>query len=336
MNYDPFKKVLDSSIWQNADTVGVINKKDPYIRLGVVVKVADSKSNEDIRYIVEVRDRNDKVPVWCRLMTRMGGAFNYEEYSLTGFTQNNSTAGGDSFAGKAGDLVVVALLNGEGREGVILGGLKHTARSTKLKHADGPTFSSEFNGVETHINKDGEYILTYKGTPTNISALKAPAGKKLPAPAYNAEITGSFFKIDKTGSLELSDNASSKPQSFKIDKKTGKIEIKSDQVSMTLDKKAESIATKSKLVTIDATDKIDQKTKAFSVAAASTAKIKSPKVAIGSDSVELLEQIIKAIDAIGKIKAISPVGPCSALMATAEWPDVDAIKSKIDSIKGSL
>jgi hypothetical protein len=64
--------------------------------------------------------------------------------------------------------------------------------------------------------------------------------------------------------------------------------------------------------------------------------MKSPQVAIGTAEVELLEQLAKLIDKLGAVAPISPVGPCTPLMATPQWPDVMAIQAKIKQITGKF
>lgn len=334
---NPFDKVLDSSIWQPSSISKTINHKDTVIRVGIVRTVLEDKVNKRLRYNVDVRYGDTFMPCICQVMVRFGGVYNYEEYSLSGYKPNPlAPKVGRLFGTKAGDFVLVALINGVAAQGIILGGVAHQDRTSKLKLADGPTYASEFNGMETLINKDGEYILTHKGLPTNIASLKAPAGKKVVAPIYNKTVGNSFIKFDKTGGIEIGDKATSKPQSIKIDKKGGKMEVKSGSVSIIMDKAKESIDLKSKKLTMTIADKIEMKTKEYQVGATKTVKIKAPKIAIGSGSVELLDQLIKIIDALGKLKPVSPTGPCTPLMADPGWPDVLKVKTDLTKIKGSL
>ena len=68
-----------------------------------------------------------------------------------------------------------------------------------------------------------------------------------------------------------------------------------------------------------------------------TAKwLKSPKIAIGTDGTELLDQLVQLIDAIGTQTIITPVGPASPVSASPQWAQVTAIQQKINGIKGSL
>lgn len=101
-------------------------------------------------------------------------------------------------------------------------------------------------------------------------------------------------------------------------------------------KKDEKVDLKCKLLNIVADDKITSKTKEYSLDASTFIKMKSPKVAIGKPGIELLDQLFQLVEKLGKVTPISPVGPCTALMATPQWPGVVAVQSKIKEITGSL
>lgn len=333
---DPFEKVLDSSIWHNSDTMQAVNKKDGYIRMGQVLDVKQDTVSKEIKYLVEVWDRNDKIPVWCKLTSRFGGVYNYEEYSIRGYKSSPLSNISNIFANKAGDTVIVAFFNGESREGVILDGIKHPGRTSKLKVDDGPAYTSEFNGVETLINKDGEYSLTFKGVPVNVALLKAPSAAPIVPPIYNPATSGSFIKFDKTGSIEINDKALALPLSIKLDKSGGKIEIKAGMTELAMEKLTQAVTLKSNTLSIDSKLKIEAKTLQFSVDATASIKLKAKKVAIGTDGIELFDQLIQLIDAIGKIQTISPVGPCTPLMTTTAWGAVTFIKGQLMAVKGSL
>lgn len=333
---DSFNIVKDSSIWYNPVNYSAHTEKNPQIRIGIVQKVFVDQKKGDIRYLVEVQDRNDRIPTNCRMMRRFGGVYNYEDVIYRGYAINDKPDPVQDFQAKAGDIVLVASLNGETREGVILGGITHAARRVELKPEDGPQYKSEFNGVEKYINKDGEYTVTFKGQPTNLDKLKETPSAKIKSPTYNVEIGSTYYKFDKEGGWQICDNAKSDPQKIHVDKKTGTVTINSGKVSLKFTKKTEDIAFKSKTLGVTATDKIEQTTKTFKVAAETTATIKSPKIALGTDSIELLDMIVKLIDAMSKVQPISPLGPCTPLIATPQWPDIETIKSKITEIKGSI
>lgn len=333
----PFNIVKDSSIWQSGHAYDAVDRKDPYLRIGIVKKVYRDKKGVDLRYLVEIQDRNDSIEVNARLLRRHGGAFNYEDIVLHGYKTDDKPDPVRTFNTKAGDTVLVGFLNGEAREAIILGCLTHPARETTVDIEKGPQYISEFNGIETKINEDGEYRVTFKAIPKNVKKLDNKPTSKLPKPEYDEKIGGSFFTFDKTGSFEVNDKSTEGGfQNLKIDKATGTFEINSGKIKLTLTKKEEKIALTCKILDITSTDKINGKTKDFKVEASATIKLKSAKIAIGTSGNELLEQIFKLVEALGKVSPISPVGPCTSLMATPEWSEVKQVQSKVKEITGTF
>jgi len=193
-----------------------------------------------------------------------------------------------------------------------------------------------FNGINNSINSSGEWTLTFMGLPTNIKVLNDTAKGPIPAPKYDTKIGSTFIKIDKTGGYTVSDNANETPQTIKIDKAAGTVSIISGKIVLTLTKKSEAVSLTSKSLAVNASESISKSTKKYTLSATTSASIKSPKVAIGTSSIELLDQIIKAIEKLGLVTPISPVGPCTPLQATPQWAQVLQIQNQIKSIKGSI
>ncbi len=333
---DKFGIVKDSSIWQNSQQFAAVNGKDPYLRIGIVKKVYREARTTDIKYLVEVQDKNDSIEVNARLLRRFGGVYNYEDVVDHGYKFDDKPDPTRDFEAKAGDAVLVAFLNGQAREAVILGGLIHPARKSTLDITKGPQYQSEFNGVETRINENGEYILTFKAVPTNAKALDNKPGKAIPAPTYDTKIGGSFFSFDKTGSIEINDKDQNGIQNMRIDKPAGTITINSGKIKLTMTKKEEKVELKCKVLTITSDDKISSTTKEYKLDASTFIKMNSPKVAIGKPGIELLDQLFQLVEALAKVIPISPVGPCSAIGSSPQWPGVVAVQSKIKEITGSL
>ena len=328
--------VKDSSIWVDPKQQAAVGRMDGIIRVGIIKSAYNDSDSGELRYLVEVQNHNTKINLNCRLIRRFGGVFNYEDYVYRGYKFNDKPDPVSSFDAKAGDAVLVGQLNGQGREGIIIGGLTHAAHTTAIKASDGPQYDAEFNGVHTSINKDGEWTLTFKGQPTNLNILSATPSGRLPAPTYNTSVGSSFMKFDKEGGWTLNDNAKSDPQFIHVDKKNGIITVTSGKISLKMTKSNESVLLVSKSLTVNAADKITETTKEYSMHATTSVKVNSPKVAIGTDGIELLDQLTQLIDALGKLIPISPVGPCTALSAISLWPKVEDIKSKINQIKGTL
>lgn len=238
---NPFEIVKDSSIWQNPQDFSAVNKSDTSLRIGVVKKATNDEKTGELRYLVEIQNHNDKIELNCKMLRRFGGVYNYEDFILRGYKINDQPDAVSAFEAKAGDAVLVGQLNGEGREGIILGGINHAARRSVIKSTEGPQYKSEFNGVETSINKDGEYIVTFKGQPTNIAQLNNAPSAKIPAATYSASVGTSFFKFDKTGSYEVNDNATSDKQFLKIDKPGGTIQLVAGKISLKFTKASEAV-----------------------------------------------------------------------------------------------
>lgn len=332
----PFDTVKDSSRWQSSKIFNGVHEKDFSIRIGIVKRVYREEATSDIKYLVEVQDRNDSVEVNARPLRRFGGVFNYEDTVYHGYKIDDKPDPVRDFSAKAGDAVLVAFLNGEAREAIILGGLIHPARKSTVDITKGPQHISEFNGVETIINENGEYKLTFKAIPTNIKKLDDKPSKTLPKPIYDTKVGGSFFQFDKTGSIEISDLSNDGIQNLRVDKPLGTITINSGKIKLTMTKKEEKVELKCKLLNITADDKITAKTKEFNLTATTSVNIKSPKIAFGKDGIELLSELFQMIDALAKVIPISPVGPCSSLGSSPQWSGVAAVQSKIKEITGSL
>jgi len=332
-----FSRIIkDSSIWRDDTSFSLHNHSDTQIRIGVIIRPLNEEDTNELRYLVEVYRLNSKLLVNCKMLRRFGGIYNYEDFVSRGYNIDDNKLEDSAFETKAGDVVVVAFLNGQARDGIILGGLNHAARKTSILAKDGPQYKSEFNGIEKSINKDGEYKVTFKGQPTNLNKLNDHPSSQIQPPTYDEEKGTSYYKFSKDGSFEVSDNAKKDTQSFKIDKTNGTIEILGGKISLKLTKSTESVILKNKETLVNTENKITVNTKITQVNSSEKASIKSPKIAIGKEGVELLDQLAKLIDALGKVMPISPVGPCTPLMSTGQWSQVEQIKAKIKEITGTF
>ncbi len=328
--------VKDSSIWVDSGNTAVANRLDGLIRIGIVKGAFNDAITGELRYLVEIQSAAKKININCRMMRRFGGVFNYEDYIHRGYQTTATPDSVDSYAAKAGDAVLVGQFNGQGREGVILGGLTHAARTTTLNAALGPQYLAEFNGIKTSINSDGEWTLMFRGQPTNLSALSNVPSNTLPVPTYDTTVGSSYMKFNKTGGWIVNDNATIGPQFIHIDKAAGVITMNAGQISLTMTKTSQAVQLTCESLTINSANTITETTTNYSMTATATAKINSPQVAIGTGGIELLDQLTQLIDALGLVMPISPIGPCTSLNAVSQWAQVLAIKAKINQIKGTL
>lgn len=270
--------IRDSSLYSDYDSTSLLYEKDTSVRVGTIRSEVYLKDFQETRYTVEVWDNGVIVPVSCIRTSRFGGLYNYEEYTHRGFIAGDSAASTIREL-QPGDQVVVAFLNGDSREGIIIGSVPHLGRREVINHKDaepndsvefvnrdGPTtvrYASEFNGVESLINASGEYRVTFKGQPTNLDKLsEAPDGEEYPLPEYDIDVGFSYYEFDKSGSYLLTDNANDElPQSIRVDKPNGKMEIVSGKTSLIIDKNKESYTVSNKITSIESADKFNLATK---------------------------------------------------------------------------
>lgn len=242
--------------------------KEYSIRVGMVRDRIYVQKGRETKYIVEVWKENKLYPMTCTRTSRFGGLYNFEEYNYRGFKAGEDNASLGNFQFIPGDQVIVAAMNGESREGIILGCIKHRGRDEVLPSVDNEiAYISEFNGLQTAINKSGEYRVTFKGCPTNIKNLEnAPTGSEYEQPKYDLEKGYSYYEFDKDGSFMLTDNSNDEnPQYIRVDKPSGKIEIVSGKTSFVIDKAVESYTITNKSTTFEAADDWNLNTKATTI-----------------------------------------------------------------------
>ena len=288
--------VKDSSIWNDPSATSLLYGKDCAVRIGVIRDEIFLTDAGVTRYKVEVWDNGVTIPVSCIRTSRFGGIYNFEEYTHRGFTPGTNDASTVRNL-QPGDQVIVAYLNGNSREGVILGSINHFGRKEAINAPEqekannfsefvnrkGPTtvrYISEFNGLQTAINSDGEHRVTFKGQPTNLAKLlEAPTGNEIPAPVYDEKIGSSYYEFDKTGSWYLNDNSKDGGiQSIKVDKPNGKIEIISGKTSLVINKKDETYTYTQKKVTFNTADEWNLNTKKTNIMSSAEINAKAAKI----------------------------------------------------------
>lgn len=332
--------VRDSSVLQDDRSFKVYDESDSNIRIGIVreERIIGDKST---RYIVEVVYQGRQIPISCVLLTKWGGAHNYEEYRVRPWQKKFPSgaltpSSASTYDLRSGDVVAVAFLDGQSREGVILGGLKHNARKEKTTPGN-IEYISVFNGLETQIRTDGSYKVTFKGTAVNNALLEIPpAGQPVPEPQYNPLISGSFYGFAADGSYMVSDGdqfikmkKGSTDRILVFESGQNRIDMSGNLISGKMGFKTDKFTIEAMQASIKATTKF--------TAQALQVSIKGTQLAIGSDQFELFEGLGKLIDALGGLIVTSPVGTCTPLMAAPTWAsDVLPLKIKIAAMTGSL
>jgi len=343
--------IRDSSVIQNPYAFGAHAIKDTSVRIGIIREVRDGVDGPV--YMVEVLVDGKMLIVGCTLMTRFGGAHNFEEYQARPWapitTKIPSPTIAAEYKSRAGDTVVVAYLNGRSKEGVILGGIRHPSRKTKLKKGS-IGYLSEFNGLETSIKEDGSYRVTFKGYSISNKATLAlpPTGTQVVPPVYNPLFGGSYFGFDSKGSYIVSDGAKVPgPQFLKINKNplNGSIIIKSGTAVIQLGGSPllPSLGISAVKGVMEFTDgkakllgTLSMKSDLSMALESKFLSVKANSIAIGSQSFELMQGLVKLITALGTVVVTSPVGSCLPLAASPTWAQVLQFQAGVISLLPSL
>jgi hypothetical protein len=192
-------------MFSDGENYAARNYSDASVRVGIVRTESPDEENGTF-YEVDVWLGGVQVPVSCTVISRFSNFYNYEEIRLRPWLRAPNVDGflPPGSAGKYhfrdGEVVLIAFLDGDSREGVILGSIKHPVRAAATE-PDTLAYYSTYNGLETQIDVDGAYTVTFQGTPLNRD-LPVPPGQSEPVePQYDPTIAGSFFGFDATGSF---------------------------------------------------------------------------------------------------------------------------------------
>ena len=193
--------VLSSALSAEPKTkAGQIYRQDYALHLGTVTAIyyADDKNSitkKFVEYDVVVTDERPDGSSstvkysHCQTIDRFGAPNNYEVFTL----QPNAEKSNGRY--KKGAQVLVLCVNGNGIAGkaVIVGGMSYPL-AKKPNKADGQFYESQFNGINTRIDKDGQYSLTFN-TVIDVDGKKA-----------DEKAAGTKLEIFKNGRLKISDN----------------------------------------------------------------------------------------------------------------------------------
>lgn len=98
----------------------------------------------------------------CRAVSLAGGNNNFSERV---YKASPPMRKGEGLSKQEGDIVYVAYVAGDKNAGIILGGGNHVLDkdSTGATKADGPRLRSQYNGIFTEIDKNGNYTIKRLG-----------------------------------------------------------------------------------------------------------------------------------------------------------------------------
>jgi len=310
------------------------------IMTGIVVEEVEPKNTGETEYLVLANHRGNQVPMYCRRMSGIGGAHNYEEYNLHGYTESPIEKE-QKFKNLAGDTVIVAALSGNMSNGIILGGIRHPAREEVLEANGKSAYSCRINGILKEIDEDGALTFKFLGNfSANEAILSTPAG--LPIQEFQEYPTkaGTFFGFDADGNFEASDGDS---VSIKLTRgstaNVGDIAITAGSTTVTLagnsGTQEVTISTEGE-ITISSDDNMTANAEEITINANKSMKLEAEKsMNLVSNGVDLVELLVELLDELGLTIVTSPNGPCSKFNEAPTWSKIQSIQDKLKKHVGS-
>jgi len=201
------------------------------LRMGVIVKSYDiddenSKTKIVPEYDVVTSELNADLGQsfveyqHCVSTDTFGGVADFFEYKLRPSEANFKET--YDLTKQNGSTVLMLCMDGFSESAVIIGGVRNTSEendTTTLTKENGLHMEGEYNGLNWQVNKDGEFTITFKSK-TDVK------GKP-----QDSSAGGSFFKIDKKGSIDLDTDSGT---SIKIDKSEKDIKLEAgNNIGMT-------------------------------------------------------------------------------------------------------
>jgi hypothetical protein len=233
INYRPIlPSAIMKSVSSKSSSTGSYAKKmynNPTIKEGLIlaeVKPEDRLYNSGREYdVMTVEQRktggiNSVTYKNCLALDSFGGIADYLQFTRRAVKDRANTEESGAIKGHAGSTVLLMCLDGNSEKAIIVGAIAHPDKDKILTDEKEHHLEGEFNGMAWSVNKDGELTVTFKSKTDN-------DGKP-----QDTTAGGSFAKMDKTGSITLSDGET---ETIKIDKpaKQIKLNAKSDINSTT-------------------------------------------------------------------------------------------------------
>jgi hypothetical protein len=270
------------------------------IKSGIVTKVHEKTDETNItkacpEYDVAVFEQNQDggqntiTYPNCIAGDLMGAIADFVEFRYR--AQNKADGKGTERVARQqnGAIVMIMCLTGASDKAVIMGGLNHPKRESKLTKDAGHTLLGEFNGLSLEIDKDGAFKIGFKGATDN-------EGK----PA-KADVGGSYLKIEKDGSLELGD---AKGESLRLDKTAQTVSMKSAK-AMSLDtgdalkmKSAKATDMQMKDWMVKATGSATMTVKSLDIKSDAAIKIQGKTLDVKADSMMMFKSQMITLDGL--------------------------------------
>jgi len=221
---------------RNEDKVSYINKlkENVKLRLGVIIEVTEAEDEEnttkgvDLEYrVLTMEDDNVAIYNKCITVDAFGGVADYFRFRRR-TPDNPETVKKGNIRGQNGSIVLVLCLDGDSEQAIILAALAHPDKKGILTKEKEHHLEGEFNGVNVEINKDGELTITFKSPTDNDGKPSNPVAG------------GTSFKIEKDGSVNLTDGLSN---TMRMDKLGQSFSVETGDFTATATKTAKVAAT---------------------------------------------------------------------------------------------
>lgn len=195
----------------------------------------------------------------------LGAIADFMEFRYRSQTKADSKGAERVARQQDGSIVMLMCLNGSSDKAVIMGGLNHPKRPSKLTKDAGHTLLGEFNGLSLSIDKDGALTIGFKGATENDGKPK------------QASVGGTAMKIEKDGTIELTDG---KTESLRLDKTKNTVDLKSA--------KAMSLKTDDQM-NLESAKTTDMKMKDWMLKATGSATLKVKSLDLKSDAAIMMQ-----------------------------------------------
>lgn len=225
---DDYNPILPSSLLA-FDHEGVTdaykNSKSNFsLKTGVIIKSYDIDDSQnvsgvaveyDVLTIDQSKDHGTSGVIYkkCMRIDGFGGLSDFMEAKLRPASDKKVIKDGE-IINSDGAIVMLLCINGIEDRGVIIGSLKHPGRKTRLDKEAGQHLEGEYNGLNWKIDKDGAFTVTFRSATDS-------KGK-----ANDEKAGGTNFRMEKDGSVEVSDNNKEK---IRIDKTNKTISINAEK-----------------------------------------------------------------------------------------------------------
>ncbi len=262
------------------------------LRSGIIIKSYDIENKDNSNkivpeYDVVVLEQNmdsGMAPIIyknCISASSFGSIADFFEVRLrTQKKVKNKQSKGRDFLGQDGALVLLLCLDGSSEKAIIIGGLPHPDRKSKLK-GKGQILAGEFNGMAISVAEDGSANLTFKGATDNEGV---PLDKEQGNTTIDIEKDGTLqFKhkgatqrIEKGGNFLLANEGTTTIQTKKS------TTIKTDD-ALSVESKKDTSMKMDKFI-LDAQGSASMKAQSFDISGQSKIDLKSQMISLKGDS----------------------------------------------------